>query len=466
MKFCRNCGTPLGEGQVCSCTYSATGGKGFNVEETVRKVDKQAAINAFAAAKNRMGIGDTERNETDVYERGMDIIPDCIAADENEIPVKQYNIAVLRNLLRFERAEGRVQVTNKRVVFRACGRSLAGRTTLQHEFSMAEIAGIEAKRNYKFSFLHLLFAMIISGLALFIIYGNFLGGGAPQIFFRMHNPSHLYEARMNESAAISERGQAERRADAVIADLNWAEEQEERMREDVNWLREREREAQFAFEALEEGVEEWIWEGYAQAWRDAIEWREFAEEDVRRVAERREQAEAEAELATLELEEAEDAARVATQRRERAETIWRGLMVLFGLTVGVGAMLPFFLVYKRFGLKLFLLNFSVFGFMFANLAWPNLIFTLLVLLSVLVTFACIVLFCFRPNLVLCVKNKAGLSEAVSIRRDNFISRRAETGTGFGEVMPTEESERAIREIGAIIHDIQTLGDLGVKKWTE
>ena len=36
--------------------------------------------------------------------------------------------------------------------------------------------------------------------------------------------------------------------------------------------------------------------------------------------------------------------------------------------------------------------------------------------------------------------------------------------GYNEVLPTDETEKAIREIGAIINDIQKLGDYGIAKW--
>jgi len=75
---------------------------------------------------------------------------------------------------------------------------------------------------------------------------------------------------------------------------------------------------------------------------------------------------------------------------------------------------------------------------------------------------CLVRFCFRPNLVISIKNKMGSGDGpVDIRRKTIKSE----ATGFSEVMPTEETELAIREIGAIINDIQKLGDHGVKKWT-
>jgi len=122
--------------------------------------------------KNRMGIGDVERNATDCYERGQLVIPDNVKPTEGEIPVKQYNIATLRSFFKFERAEGRIQVTNKRLIFRAPGRAIGGRTTLQHEYSVDEIAGIEAVKNLRFSLLHLIGGSIL--LSLGSVVGSFM----------------------------------------------------------------------------------------------------------------------------------------------------------------------------------------------------------------------------------------------------------------------------------------------------
>ncbi len=118
----------------------------------------------IAAFKNKVGIGEPERNDTDVYERGMRIVPDSIDPDQDEIPVRQYNMAILRTRLKLQRAEGRLQVTNKRVLFRATGRSLMGRTTLQYEFDVKEIAGIEVRKDHRFSFLNLFGCLLLFAL--------------------------------------------------------------------------------------------------------------------------------------------------------------------------------------------------------------------------------------------------------------------------------------------------------------
>jgi hypothetical protein len=145
--------------------------------------------------------------------------------------------------------------------------------------------------------------------------------------------------------------------------------------------------------------------------------------------------------------------------------IWKVLMTLSGLILGIGGLISFFVLYKKFGLKLFILNFSIFGFALSLGATGSPIFMWLLVLAVLTTLVCIFFFCFRPNLIISIKNKGG-KETVDIRRDTLFTKRSEKGTGFAEIIPTEETEGAIREIGAMINDIQKLGESGVNKWVK
>jgi hypothetical protein len=395
--------------------------------------------NFFASMKNRMGIGSPERNATDTYERGMNIVPNCISASEHELPVKQYNIAVLRNLFKFERAEGRMQVTNKRVIFRAAGRSVGGRTTLQHEFVINEIAGIEAKNNFKFSFLYLVFAILIIAAASFIIYRpsaissilspiELIDDRAGSILF----PKYLQKAFANLDEATAQRKQAEEKAD-----LAWKE------KEDAQKL------------VIE-------WSGNAQTNPRRIHW--FRRQNIAAqailelVTTERDKAVNELNLANekLELERANET--IATKKASSASIVWCVLMTLLGLILGIGGLAAFFMLYKKFGLKLLILNFGIFGFVLSLWASGFAIFLLFIGLTIIITLVCIFLFCFRPNLVISVKNKGGIEGTIDIRRGK--------GTGFSEVIPTDEAESAIREIGAMIGDIQKLGDSCLGKWTK
>jgi hypothetical protein len=297
-----------------------------------------------------MGIGDPERNATDTYERGMKIVPENISANDGEIPVRQYNVAVLRNLLRFERAEGRMQVTNKRIIFRAPGRSLGGRTTLQQEFAIDEIAGIEAERGYRFSFFHIIMSLIFLNTP-----GFFLG-------------SFLVDLASTTTST-------------------------------------------------------------GDGWWGAV---------------------------------------YTTQHGAAS--------FIIGILLSVSALALFFLVKRLFALKFLCLSIGhggisalggigLAGFMGSG----NMFFLIISLVYLLIVLFGLLLVVLRPDLKIIVKNKSALDQSapVSIRRSRgFWMWRQQDTTGFSEVMPTPETERAIREIGAIISDIQKLGDMGVDKWKQ
>jgi VIT1/CCC1 family predicted Fe2+/Mn2+ transporter len=480
--------------------------------------------NILVSMKNRMGIGDPARNATDIYERGKKIVPDSIKPDEGEIPVKQYNIAILRNLFKFERSEGRMQITNKRMIFRAAGRSVGGRTTLQHEFAINEIAGIEAIRNYKFSLQYLIGAILIICLSVFFITrcSSIFSGNKPSPkTIRMAGqymmlPSHVRRAHINEGAAINQRGEAEKNVDEATKNLKTAQEKETQAAAYISRYGENRR--------IDIGRYQYVWINTSEYHKEALEEKEEAEKEQQQVI---------AELETAKEKEAE-----AIKKREATENTWKVSMTVLGLILGIGGLLPFFVLYKKFGIKLFMLNFCIFGFTLSFTASGNPIFNLLRILSIFVAFVCIFIFCFRPNLVISIKNKMGSGKGpVDIRRNEYMNKimglvslaigivpvtffwgaiilnrvmnvfgsSPDGGSlidiggilstvlpiillaillplivrsiqsknngwgpdsGFAEVIPTEETEGAIREIGAIIGDIQKLGDLGLEKWNK
>jgi hypothetical protein len=327
-----------------------------------------------------MGIGEPERNSTDTYERNMGIVSGNINDSDNEIPVRQYNVAVLRNLLRLERSEGRLQVTNKRVVFRAAGRSIGGRTTLQQEFNIDEIAGLEAARGYRFSFLHLLFGLLVVSI------------------FAVISVSVIRSAIPDQ----------------------WTE---------------------------RENVEVQRWDAQLQA--NIIE-RERVERERWQFV---------------------PSAPEIVMFGASVERV--GVFATFlGLIFGFGGLAPFFLVKRRFLLKLLPLGAAYGAFAVLALA-GNPLFLFLQFLVVLVVIVGVFLYCMRPDLAIIIKNKGAMEQSppISIRRRKggifqFFSSATENTITFSEVMPTSESEKAIREVGAIIRDIQTLGDMGVEKWKQ
>lgn len=147
MPYCTRCGKPIAEGERCSCQKT---GLHFDF----------SAVNNYV--EQFFGLQDQVRDPKERYERGMKIIPDNIQPDEGEKTIRQYDLCTLRSRIKFMRAEGRLQVTNKRIVFRAKGTSLTGPTILQQEFSISELSGFQINKNTRFSLLDLLLAILIS----------------------------------------------------------------------------------------------------------------------------------------------------------------------------------------------------------------------------------------------------------------------------------------------------------------
>ena len=176
MKYCRYCGMELIDGQ-CSC-YEFQASIGNAPQQRQRNSRKApflisyfkpsfASFSSFMSSLRDMtGMSEPNSSFADPYERDIPIVPSCIAPEENEIVVRQYNIAKLRTRLKFMKAEGRLMVTNKRVLFRAAGTSLTGNTLQEHQFNLDEIGGVEIHKDYKFSFLNLFGSLILASLAM------------------------------------------------------------------------------------------------------------------------------------------------------------------------------------------------------------------------------------------------------------------------------------------------------------
>lgn len=156
--FCTKCGKSLNEGEVCSCQSSNTV---FSNDENSINVDVTAIKDN--ATKLYKLLGDSVESNN-AFEKGKQIVPDCVCSNDGEIPIKQYDFAKLKSLFGLSFADGRLQVTNKRLIIRAAGLAPTGKTTFHQEFNINDIAGIEIKKGQRFSFEHLLIFLLISGV--------------------------------------------------------------------------------------------------------------------------------------------------------------------------------------------------------------------------------------------------------------------------------------------------------------
>lgn len=190
-KFCTQCGAPLAEGEICQCQKKAEtqNNQKINYQKEQQKnvqqpktdytksmEDDSVTISTedWVPIKKLIGFG--ESNGSDIqgcFERNKKIVPDLIAPCEQEIPVKQYHICNARSRIRGLWQEGRIQVTNKRVLFRLSGRSWIGKAMDHIEFTIDEVAGVSLSNGVRFAFWDFLLGMFISCFA--IVLGTMLG---------------------------------------------------------------------------------------------------------------------------------------------------------------------------------------------------------------------------------------------------------------------------------------------------
>ena len=158
--YCVKCGRKLPDGAICPCRVRW--GSQQENDQTVR---------SGVSFKNilRPYDPDYDRN-ADYYERGKQIVPDLVAPCEKEIPIKQYHVVNIRSRLQGLWAEGRIMVTNKRLLFRASGRSFIGRTRIEQEYELDEISGINISQGVRFSFYDFFISLALAGLCGFLAF--------------------------------------------------------------------------------------------------------------------------------------------------------------------------------------------------------------------------------------------------------------------------------------------------------
>lgn len=160
-RYCTKCGRKLADGAICPCRV-----KQGSSEEGHSEIPRGKTGVAFWKL---LGLNDPDYDKsTDYYERGKAIVPDLVSPCEGEIPVKQYHLVNIRARLIGMWAEGRLMVTNKRILFRASGRSFVGRTLMESEYTMDEISGIQISQGVRFSLFDFLIGLLLLSTSIYI----------------------------------------------------------------------------------------------------------------------------------------------------------------------------------------------------------------------------------------------------------------------------------------------------------
>lgn len=177
MKYCRFCGKELVEDR-CDCldwrrANDPESGKRRLFRDPLLipsfKVNTKSVSGFISSIRDLSGMSEANSGAGDPYEYNVPIVPDCIEPEADEQVVKQYNIARLRTRLKFMKAEGRLMVTNRRILFRAAGTSLTGNLLQEHQYNLDDISGVELHKDYKFSLMNLLGSLLLLVLGYFLI---------------------------------------------------------------------------------------------------------------------------------------------------------------------------------------------------------------------------------------------------------------------------------------------------------
>lgn len=339
MAFCRFCGKELVNGQ-CDCyefqasigNVAGCAGTSSRYQQPYQKSKDPFLVQSFklnfssvssflSSIRDQSGMSEPDLDTNDPYEHNVPIVPDCVQAEDNEIVVKQYNIARLRTRLKLMKAEGRMMVTNRRVLFRASGTSLTGNILQEHQFNLDEIAGIEMHKDYKFSLLSFFGCILLMSLASFLTYMIF-------------------------SSTSS------------------------------------------------------------------------------------------------------------------------GGAIAVSIILGILGLIPTFIVYKHFWVKLLCAIVGYVSFFVGMTVSENIIFLILLIVADIIVLIDLIIVCFVPNLVIKIKTK-GATGAIVICSKKAMSRK-KTGdyySDFAEVMPWDDTIMAMNELGTMINDLQKLGDYAIEKWS-
>lgn len=125
-KFCNQCGRPLAEGEICQCR-----------QQTGKAAGEKSA-------------------------------PDLAALCEKEIPVKQYHICNARSRICRLRQEGKIQVTNKRIIFHLSGHFWSKKVISHMEFGIDEVTGISVSNRVSFRAWDFLLGLFIGAIVMII----------------------------------------------------------------------------------------------------------------------------------------------------------------------------------------------------------------------------------------------------------------------------------------------------------
>lgn len=212
-KFCDQCGKELKDGEVCNCiqnkvqkstnenvqndTEPSNGNGNSDVGSIIKGIsdaigsfldkiyysvtpkDKSSNKSSAIALRKLLTFSQEDyiKPLENVYERGARITPDLVQPCSDETIIRQYDICTVRAAIKGLWQDGKLLVTNKRILFRLSGRNWLGKEQTSKEFEIDDIAGIDMSYSSKINLGSALINIILGIIPMFI--GALIGSAVP-----------------------------------------------------------------------------------------------------------------------------------------------------------------------------------------------------------------------------------------------------------------------------------------------
>ena len=108
-----------------------------------------------------------KENRTDLKKES--IVGNIIAPAEGEYPIRQYHMAKYRYYPRLLFADGRLEVTNMRVIYRVSGNSLFGPVLYHNEYEVKRVSGLNIESGRRISWPRFVISMVFLAPVIYIL---------------------------------------------------------------------------------------------------------------------------------------------------------------------------------------------------------------------------------------------------------------------------------------------------------
>ncbi|MDR1643509.1 MAG: hypothetical protein LBT59_27760 [Clostridiales bacterium] len=170
MRYCSKCNSPLEANGFCPiCDGAGAGGgsgSGSSSGSGTRKSSSREDIDFIGKVLEFFGLGKMKGPNRDSLRR-PEMPPPEIGLDPDELLFRNYHICNLKGRMGFALAEGRMVITNRRLIFTAIDK-ISGGARHDNQLAIDEVSGLEVHRGRRFRAPNCFLSIILYSICYFI----------------------------------------------------------------------------------------------------------------------------------------------------------------------------------------------------------------------------------------------------------------------------------------------------------